>query len=302
MNQTDQRVSWLGAGRMGEAMAERLLAAGVAVQAWNRTPEKVAGLVARGATLLGAPALSDAPVAFSMILNDEALDALWQADDGILGGARRPDVWVDCSTVSPAASQRAADAAAAQNVAFVCAPVSGNPLVVRSGNLIFAVSGPPAAVASVSPLLGHIGRAVHVVGGAHEARVVKLSTNLVLAVLTQALAEALVLGQSHGVRRAALMEFINDSAIGSPFTRYKTDAFVRLDLEPPAFTPEGQRKDLRLALRLGAEHEVPMAVSSATEVEFSRLVASGLGEGRDFASLILLAARDAGITIEPEQD
>jgi 3-hydroxyisobutyrate dehydrogenase len=301
MNQTDQRVSWLGVGRMGEAMAERLLAAGVAVQAWNRTPDKVAGLVTRGATLLAAPALSEAPVAFSMVLNDEALDALWQADDGILGGGRRPGVWVECSTVSPEASQRAADAAAAQDVAFVCAPVSGNPLVVRSGNLIFAVSGPPAAVASVTPLLGHIGRAVHVVGGAHEARVVKLATNLVLAVLTQALAEALVLGQSHGVRRAALMEFINDSAIGSPFSRYKTDAFVQLDLEP-AFTPEGQRKDLRLALRLGAEHEVPMAVSSATEVEFSRLVASGLGEGRDFASLILLAARDAGITIEPEQD
>jgi 3-hydroxyisobutyrate dehydrogenase-like beta-hydroxyacid dehydrogenase len=301
MNQTDQRVSWLGVGRMGEAMAERLLAAGVAVEAWNRTPEKVAGLVARGATLLAAPALSEAPVAFSMVLHDEALDALWQADDGVLGGPRRPDVWVDCSTVSPAASQRAADAAAAQNVAFVCAPVSGNPLVVRSGNLIFAVSGPPPAVDRVTPLLSHLGRAVHVVGGAHEARVVKLSTNLVLAVLTQALAEALVLGQSHGVRRAALMEFINDSAIGSPFTRYKTDAFVRLDLDP-AFTPEGQRKDLRLALRLGAEHEVPMAVSSATEVEFSRLVASGLGEGRDFASLILLAARDAGIAIEPEQD
>ncbi|MDX6338781.1 MAG: hypothetical protein QOG05_6121 [Streptosporangiaceae bacterium] len=301
MNQTNQRVSWLGVGRMGEAMAERLLAAGVGVQAWNRSPDKVAGLVAAGATLLASPALSDAPVAFSMVLNDEALDALWQADDGILAGARPPDVWVDCSTVSPAASQRAADAAAARDVAFVCAPVSGNPLVVRSGNLIFAVSGPPAGVATATPLLRHIGRAVHVAGGGHEARVVKLCTNLVLAVLTQALAEALVLGQSHGVRRAALMEFINDSAIGSPFTRYKTDAFVRLDLEP-AFTPEGQRKDLRLALRLAAEHEVPMGVSSATEVEFSRLVASGLGEGLDFASLVLLAARDAGIAIEPERD
>jgi 3-hydroxyisobutyrate dehydrogenase-like beta-hydroxyacid dehydrogenase len=300
MNQTDQRVSWLGVGRMGEAMVERLLAAGVAIQAWNRTPDKVSGLVARGATLLEEPALSEAPVAFSMVLNDEALDALWQADDGILGGVQPPRVWVECSTVSPGASQRAAEAAAARDVAFVCAPVSGNPLVVRSGNLIFAVSGPPAAVASVTPLLSHIGRAVHVVGGAHEARVVKLCTNLVLAVLTQALAEALVLGQSHGVRRAALMEFINDSAIGSPFTRYKTDAFVRLDLDP-AFTPEGQRKDLRLALRLGAEHEVPMPVSSATEVEFSRLVASGLGERRDFASLILLAAREAGMAIEPER-
>ena len=304
MSQTNGQVSWLGVGRMGEAMAERLLAAGVGVQAWNRTPGKVAGLLAQGATPLASPALSEAPVAFSMVLNDEALDRLAGDDDGILAGARPPGVWVDCSTVSPGASERAGRAAAARGTAFVCAPVSGNPSVVRSGNLIFAVSGPPAAVAEATPLLRHIGRGVHVAGEAHEARVVKLCTNLVLAVLTQALAEALVLGQSHGVRRAALMEFINDSAIGSPFTRYKTDAFVRLDLAP-AFTPAGQRKDLRLALKLGADREVPMAVSSATEVEFSRLVASGLGVDelggdRDFASLILLAARDAGLVIEPE--
>lgn len=285
---------------MGEAMLERLLAGGVEVRAWNRTPAKLAGALASGAVQLASPALSDAPVAFSMVLNDEALDALWQAADGILAGTRPPAVWVDCSTVSPKASRRAAEAAAKRGTAFVCAPVSGNPSVVRAGNLIFAASGPESAITAVRPLLDIIGRRTHVVGESHEARVVKLCTNMVLAVLAQALAEALVLGQSEGVRRAALMEFINDSAIGSPFTKYKTAAYVELDLEP-AFTPEGQRKDLRLALQLAAEHEVPLPQASATEVEFSRLVASGLGEGRDFASLILLAARDAGLAIEPER-
>jgi 3-hydroxyisobutyrate dehydrogenase len=292
-------VTWLGMGRMGEAMVERLLAGGVEVRVWNRTPGKLAGVLASGATPLASPALSDAPVAFSMVLDDTALDALWQADDGILAGTRPPAVWVDCSTVSPRASRRAAQAAAKRGTAFVCAPVSGNPSAVRAGNLIFAASGPAAAIAAVRPLLDIIGGRTHVVGEAHEARVVKLCTNLVLAALAQALAEALVLGQSEGVRRAALMEFINDSAIGSPFTRYKTDAYVALDLKP-AFTPEGQRKDLRLALQLAAEHELPLPQASATEVEFSRLVASGLGQGRDFASLILLAARDARLAIEPE--
>jgi 3-hydroxyisobutyrate dehydrogenase len=294
-------VSWLGVGRMGEAMAERLLDAGVEVRAWNRTPDKLTALLGRGASRLAAPALSDADVAFSMVLDDAALDALWQGENGILAAERPPEVWVECSTVSPQASQRAAAAAAERGVAFVCAPVSGNPSVVRGGNLIFAASGPPKAIETVRPLLDRIGRGTHVVGQAHEARVVKLCVNMVLAVLTEALAEALVLGESHGVRRSALMEVINDSAIGSPFTRYKTDALVTLDLAP-AFTPEGQRKDLRLALALGAEHEVPMPIMSATEVAFSRLVASGLGEGRDFASLILLAARDAGLDIAPERD
>jgi 3-hydroxyisobutyrate dehydrogenase len=293
-------VTWLGAGRMGEAMAERLLAGGVPVAAWNRSPDRCAGLLARGARQLATPADSDAPVAFSMVLNDAALDALWRDETGLLAGQHPPRIWVDCSTVSPDASRRAAGAAAERGVAFVCAPVSGNPSVVRAGNLIFAVSGPAAAAREVIPLLDVIGRRSYVVGGAHEARVVKLCTNLVLALLTQALAEALVLGQSQGVARSALMEFINDSAIGSPFTRYKTDAFVALDLTP-AFTPEGQRKDLRLALQLAAAGEVPLPITSATEVTFTRLVASGLGEGRDFASLILLAARDAGLTLTPEE-
>lgn len=292
-------VTWLGAGRMGQAMADRLIDAGVSVQAWNRTPAKLAGLVGRGCRRLEHPADSTAPVAFSMVLDDQALDDLWQAERGIVAAAAPPRIWIDCSTVSVAASRRAADAAAAHGIAFVAAPVSGNPGVVRAGNLIIAASGPGAAIAAARPLLNLIARQVYVVGGEHEARVVKLCTNAVLAILASALAEALVLGESQGVRRSALMEFINDSAIGSPFTRYKTDAFVRLDLTP-AFTPEGQRKDLRLALALAGQAEVPMPLTAATEVTFSRLVASGLGEGRDFAALILLAARDAGREIEPE--
>ena len=216
-----------------------------------------------------------------MVLDDEALDRLWQAEDGILAGARPPAVWVDCSTVSPAASRaRSRAAAASRGTAFVCAPVSGNPCgrPVREPDL----RGVRAA-AQRSPwprrCSRDIGRGVHVVGAAHEARVVKLGTNLVLAVLAQALAEALVLGQSHGVRRAALMEFINDSAIGSPFTRYKTDAFVRLDLDARVHASRASARTSGSPLQLGAEHEVPMPVSSATEVEFSRLVASGLGDG-----------------------
>jgi 3-hydroxyisobutyrate dehydrogenase len=285
---------------MGTAMVERLLDGGVEVEVWNRTPDRAKSVVARGASLLDSPARGRADVAFSMVLDDPALEALWQADDGLLHGEQRPEVWVDCSTVSPQASRRAADAAQQNGVAFVCAPVSGNPSVVRSGRLIFAVSGPAAAVARARPLLDVIGRDAIVVGDEHEARTVKLCVNLVLAVLAQALAEALVLGESQGVRRSALMEFVNQSAIGSPFTRYKTDALVALDLEP-AFTPEGQRKDLRLALALGADNDVPMPVTAMTEVEFSRLVASGLGADRDFAALILLAARDAGIAISPEK-
>ncbi len=292
-------VGWLGAGRMGQAMVERLLDADVPVLVWNRTPDKVDPLAERGARRVTVPAeAAAAPVVFSMVTDDAALDALHTAEDGVLA---RPDTlraWVDCSSVSPAAADRAASAAAARGIAFASAPVSGNPGAVRAGNAVFAISGDQAAIDAAMPALGIIGRNVHVVGSGRQASVVKLCTNAVLAVLIQSLAEVLVLGEQCGVRRADLMTFINDSAIGSPFTRYKTAALVDLDMTP-AFTAVGQRKDIRLALDLAQDTETPMPVLSSTEVAFSRLVASGIGDGIDFAALILLAARDAGIELQP---
>lgn len=292
-------VTWLGYGRMGEAMVERLLKGGKKVAVWNRTPSRLQGLDAAGATVLSSSSESTAPVVFSMIADDAALDALAGSDDGPLAAAVPPKVWVDCSTVSVNASMRAAQAATEVGTAFVCAPVSGNPEVVRHGSLTFAVSGRREAIDYVRPLLDIMGPHTYVVGDQYQARVVKLCTNAVLAGLTELLAECLILGERSGVRRSAMMEFINASAVGSPFTRYKTDAFVALDLAP-TFTPELLRKDVRLALDLGRDLEVPLPAVANTELTLSRLVASDLGNGLDFASLLLLAARDAGTTIEAE--
>jgi 3-hydroxyisobutyrate dehydrogenase-like beta-hydroxyacid dehydrogenase len=129
---------------------------------------------------------------------------------------------------------------------------------------------------------------------------VKLCTNALLAVTMQSIAEIAVLGDMLGVSRAALMGFVNDSAIGSPFSTYKTPPVVGLDV-PTAFTAEGQRKDIRLALDLARDLELPLPVLTETEVAYTRLVASGLGEGQDFATLILKVAQDAGHVLEPEQ-
>jgi 3-hydroxyisobutyrate dehydrogenase-like beta-hydroxyacid dehydrogenase len=123
---------------------------------------------------------------------------------------------------------------------------------------------------------------------------------MLVSVITEVLAEALVLAQKTGVSRRTVMDFINNSVVGSAFTRYKTPALVDLDLTP-TFSPEGQRKDLRLVLAVAAEHGVPLPVVSATEVTLSRLVDSGLGEGLDFASLILQVARDAGVELSGDQ-
>jgi len=296
----NDRVAWVGIGRMGAAMVERLLADGVEVAVWNRSPEKADPLVELGATRLER--LQDAgalDVVVTTIADDAALAAL-HAPGGLLDGEHRPRVWIDCSTVSIGAASAAAAAAAERGVAYVVAPVSGNPVVVRAGTAIFAISGDDAAALDTAEaLVSRIGRAVYRVGDGTAASAVKLCTNALLSVIVQSLAEVVVLGEALGVRRAALMEFMNDSAVGSPLTRYKTGNMVELQF-PPTFTAQGQRKDIRLALAEASAQELPMPVLSATEVEYSRLVASGLGEGKDYAALVLQVARDAGMVLEPE--
>lgn len=301
---SETSVAFLGLGRMGAVMAARLLDAGTPLSVWNRTAAKCDPLVERGATALATvPDAAGSDAVFSMVLDDAALADLHDPSTGLFSGpadARRLRVWIDGSTVSPAAAERAAEAAAAAGVSYVSAPISGNPGVVVSGKAIFALSGDDAGLEVAEELCLRIGRAAHPVGGRAEANVVKLCTNALLAVTMQSIAEIAVLGDMLGVSRAALMGFVNDSAIGSPFSTYKTRPIVTLDF-PTAFTPEGQRKDIRLALELARDLELPLPVLTETEVAYTRLIAGGLGEGQDFATLVLNVARDAGHTLEPEQ-
>jgi 3-hydroxyisobutyrate dehydrogenase-like beta-hydroxyacid dehydrogenase len=288
---------------MGTVMATRLLEAATPLSVWNRTPAKCEPLVERGAVRLDdVRDAAAADVAFSMVLDDAALAALHDPADGLLSGppdGRRLRVWIDGSTVSPAAAGAAARAAAGAGVAYVSAPISGNPGVVESGRAIFAISGDEGGLDLAEEVCLRIGRAVHRVGSGAEANVVKLCTNALLGVTMQSIAEIAVLGDMLGVSRAALMGFLNDSAIGSPFSAYKTPPVVELDFTT-AFTAEGQRKDIRLALELARDLELPLPVLTETEVAYTRLVASGLGQDQDFATLILSVARDAGHTLEPE--
>lgn len=293
-------IGWVGLGRMGTAMVGRLLDGGYTVSVWNRTAAKAQPLLARGATVLddlSQAAASD--IVFSMVSDDDALADLYE-NGGLFDGEVAARIWVDCSTVSIDAARAAAIAASAVGVAYVSAPISGNPGVVESGNAVFAVSGEDAgSVAVVSGVVSSIGRAVYDVGTGAAANVVKLCTNALLSVTMQSLAEIVVLADQLGVRRSDLMAFINDSAVGSGLTRYKTANMVGLTFEQ-TFPPEGQRKDVRLALAEAAAVEVPMPVLSATEVEYSRLVASGLGTGKDYAALLLQVARDAGAELVAE--
>ncbi|MFD9904019.1 NAD(P)-dependent oxidoreductase [Streptomyces sp. NPDC059063] len=292
-------VGWAGTGRMGFAMARRLADAGVDVAAWNRTADRAAPLAAHGATVVGSLAeLRSRNVVFTMVADEHALTELLMGEGGLLADpARVPGTVVDCSTVSPGASQTLRHACAERGTAFLAAPVSGNAKVVAAGRLGIVVSGPRAAYERAEALLRIIGRAVTYAGDGDSARLVKIAHNLVLGIVTQALAETAVLAEKGGVPRRAYLEFLNDSVLGSEFTRYKTPALVELDYTP-TFTPVLLRKDFDLGLDAGRTLDVPLPLAAATAQLVQACVSSGRG-AEDFAVLLDLQAAASGLALKP---
>lgn len=297
----EERLGWIGTGRMGFALAERLLRAGRDVAVWNRTREKAEPLAEFGATVVDRPAdLADRDIVFTMVANSSALVEVVTGSDGLLSReGQAPQLVVDSSTVSAEASdvvRRAAEKAGAQ---LLAAPVSGNAKVVNAGRLAVVVSGPAAAFERAAPYLSTFGQSVTYVGENDAARLVKICHNLVLGVVTQILAETTVLAERAGISRADYLDFINNSVLGSVFSRYKTPAFVNLDLAP-TFTGHLLRKDFELGLEAARDSDVPLPVSALVHQLIVDTIGSGFGDA-DFASLIRTAARGAGLELASEE-
>lgn len=293
-------VGWIGTGRMGAAMATRLAKAGAQLTVWNRTRSKAEPLAAHGCRVAGQIAeLRDLDVVFTMVSAAADLEQVLVGDGGLLADSDHlPGAVVDCSTVDTDASVAMRQACAERGVAFLAAPVSGNGRVVRAGKLSLVVSGPEDTYQRFAPFLRTIGRHVTYVGEGDLARLVKICHNLMLGVVTQSLAEITVLAEKGGVSRAALLEFLNNSVMGSTFTRYKTPAFVNLDYTP-TFTPLLLRKDFDLGLAAARALDVPMPVTAAT----AQLVQASVSTGRigeDFAILLDLQAASSGLKLKPE--
>ena len=294
------RIGWIGTGRMGVALVHRLLDAGYDVAVHNRTRSKTEVLAERGCKVADTPAdLADRDVVFVMVSGSADLAHVTTGDGGLFTDPTTvPRIVVDSSTVSLGSSAEARAAAEARGIGFLAAPVSGNPKVVRSGKLTLAVSGPRAAFDEVEPLLLTLGRNATYLGEGEVARLAKICHNVFLGVVIQSLAEITLLAERGGTSRAAFLEFLNDSVMGSTFSRYKTPALVNLDFTP-TFTMPLLSKDFDLAYEAAHELAVPMPLASAA----AQLVAGAVGAGHkdlDFATLILEQARRSGMTLVSE--
>lgn len=297
---SENSVGWIGAGRMGAALVRRLLDNGTEVWVYNRTRSKAEALADHGAKVVDSPAdLAGLDIVFTMVGGPDDVLEVTTGEEGVLSrDDSRPSVIVDSTTIDPASSVELRARAAERGTDVLAAPVSGNPKVVKAGKLTVVTSGPRKAHDLALPHLEAFGRKVTYVGPGDEARLVKICHNLMLGVVTQSMAEITILAEALGVSRADFLEFLNDSVMGSTFTRYKTPAFVNLDYTP-TFTWHLLRKDFELGLSTARSVDVP--VPTAALVHSIILEGIGLGYGdEDFAALLTKQARASGREIEPE--
>jgi 3-hydroxyisobutyrate dehydrogenase-like beta-hydroxyacid dehydrogenase len=295
--QSKPSVGWIGAGRMGYEMAARLARGGADVLVWNRTKEKAEPLKKYGANVADKlPELAARDIVFCMV-------ATWKDVKEVVtkllaGAKKKPKLIVECSSISLEGSAELREMLARQGIEYLAAPVSGNAKVIKAGKLTFVCSGPKKAYEAAQPLLKLIAMNSSYVGEGELARIVKICHNVFLGVVVQSLSEITILAQKAGVPRHAFLDFINQSVMGSTFTRYKTPAFVNLDFKV-TFTPQLLRKDMDLGLDAGRKFEVPMPLASATRDLIQSMIGQGWSE-QDFATLLLQQAEASGIKLKPE--
>jgi 3-hydroxyisobutyrate dehydrogenase len=294
------RIGWIGIGRMGYAMAARLAKQGADLTVWNRTRAKAEPLAKHGAKIASALSeLAACDIVFVMVSTWDDVREVIAGPGGLLAAETpRTRLVVECSSISLEGSAELRSLLAARGIELLAAPVSGNAKVIEAGRLSFVCSGPRPAFDRALPYLRMIAPAASYVGDGELARIVKICHNVFLGVVIQSLAEITVLAQKAGVPRHAFLDFINQSVMGSTFTRYKTPALVNLDFKV-TFTPALLRKDIDLGLHAGREFDVPMPLASITRDQVQALIGLGLGD-EDFAKLIVLQARASGIDLEPE--
>ena len=288
-------LGFVGLGTMGGRMAKRLLDAGHNVTGHNRTRAKADWLVAEGMRWADTPreVAEAADETFSMVTGTEALQAITGGPDGLLAGLAPGKTYVDMSTVSPAASRTLATRVAERGAAMLDAPVSGSVVTLEEGKLSIMVGGDRDAFERVRPVLEDIGPKVTHVGGNGQAVLMKIATNLSLAVQMLAFSEGVLLAERGGIARETAVEVLLNSVIASPMVRYR-GPFVLEMPDEAWFDVNMMQKDMVLALQAGRELDVTLPTTAVTNQLLTAARAMGLDK-EDFAVLFRVLARMSGV-------
>jgi 3-hydroxyisobutyrate dehydrogenase len=283
-------IAVLGTGRMGDAIAQKLLAAGFAVRVWNRTPERAAGAVAAGAAAAPTPAdaVAEADIVLTMLTDGlAAASVIAPGGGGALEAMPRDCTWIQMGTIGPTWTDLLAEGAAASGVAFVDAPVSGSDQAARAGELVVLASGPEAAHGVVAPVFDAIGRRTLWLGDAGAGSRLKLALNNWLACLVEGLAETLALTSALGLDPHSFLDAVADGPLGAPYAITKGRAMLAGEATP-GFALRDAVKDLVLARAAASDEGLELPLTDALLERWSPAAANGLGD-RDVSAVVRLA-------------
>ena len=288
-------LGFIGLGVMGGELANRLISKGHTLTGYNRTKSKAEWLIKAGMKWANSPreAASAADIVFSMVTNSKALESIVEGPDGVLAGLRPRTIYVDISTVSPDYSRAVAEKVRAKGADMLDSPVSGSVITLQEGKLSVMVGGRKETFEKVKPILLDIGPKVTHVGGNGLALVLKIASNLSLAVQMLAFSEGVLLAEKSGISREIAVDVLTNSAIASPMVKYRGPFVIKLPDEA-WFNVNMMQKDMLLALELGRKLDVPMP-STALSNEFLT-AARGIGlEKEDFAVIFDVLAQLSGV-------
>jgi 3-hydroxyisobutyrate dehydrogenase len=293
------KLGWIGIGRMGYAMAERLAKAGCDISVWNRTRAKAEPLAKSGAKVVDhLTDLAGCDIVFTMVSTGKDVKEVLFGPNGVTSKGKAPKIVVDSTSISLEESAEIREKLGKLGVKLLAAPVSGNAKVIKAGKLTVVASGPEDAFQAVAPYMESIGQGVSYVGEGELSRIAKICHNVMLGVVIQNLCEITVLAEKAGMKRHAFLDFLNKSVMGSTFTRYKAPALVNLDFHV-TFTPELLRKDIDLGLAAGRAFGVPMPTTSVARDMVQTLIGNGYTD-EDFSTLLQLQAQASGIELKSE--
>jgi 3-hydroxyisobutyrate dehydrogenase-like beta-hydroxyacid dehydrogenase len=273
-----QKIGFVGLGRMGSLMALNLVRAGYPVTVYNRTPEKTKPLAEAGATVAGslAEAAKNAEIVITMVSDSAALQEVVLGPGGLLDSLQPNAVLIDMSTVDPKVSRELAEAVRARGAHMLDAPVSGSTMMAEQGSLSIMVGGEESIHEQVREVLLKMGSRTTHVGPNGAAASLKLAVNIIIGVTMEVLAESVVLAERAGVPPEIAVEVLSNSAVASPFLKYKAPQLLQ-PLGPAAFTASMMQKDFTMALQMAREVGVPLpTAATANEV---LTMARGLGLG-----------------------
>jgi 3-hydroxyisobutyrate dehydrogenase len=289
------KLGFVGLGVMGSEMVNRLLSRGHSVTGWNRTRSKAEWLIKKGMQWADSPraVVMESDVILSMVTNSAALGAIMNGPDGMIAAVTPGKIFADISTVSPAFSREIANKIREKGGEMVDAPVSGSVITLQEGKLSVMVGGRKETFEKVKPLLLDIGPKVTYVGENGLALVMKIATNLSLAVQMLAFCEGVLLAEKSGIARETAVDVLTHSVIASPMVQYR-GPFVLKQPGEAWFNVNMMQKDMLLALELGRQRDVPMPTTAVTNEFLTAARGMGLAE-KDFAVVFEVLAQMSGV-------